>query len=163
MRQFGGEMVDYRSVMTPITPAPSSRAGAGAWSRKLRAFGVTSAKRQESFPELPAIGEVVPGFESEAWFGVFGPAKLPDDITNKLNAAIVAALNDPKMREQLQREGATPAARSPSRGLPTSCSSTTHRSSGSASPSLGLGCSNRCSGGWRRGAHSSSCLPRRAP
>ena len=81
---------------------------------KLRAFGVTSAKRQESFPELPAIGEVVPGFESEAWFGVFGPAKLPDDITNKLNAAIVAALNDPKMREQLQREGATPAARSPS-------------------------------------------------
>lgn len=80
---------------------------------KLRAYGVTSVKRQDSFPELPAIGEVVPGFASEAWFGLFGPAKLPDAVTNKLNAAVVAALNDPKLREQLQREGATPAARSP--------------------------------------------------
>jgi len=80
---------------------------------KLRAYGVTSAKRQDSFPELPAISEIVPGFASEAWFGLFGPAKLPNEITNKLNAAVVAALNDPKMREQLQREGATPAARSP--------------------------------------------------
>jgi tripartite-type tricarboxylate transporter receptor subunit TctC len=80
---------------------------------KLRAFGVTSAQRQPSFPDLPAIGEVVKGFESTAWFGVFGPAKLPPEITNKLNAAIVAALNDPKMREQLEREGAAPAPGSP--------------------------------------------------
>jgi tripartite-type tricarboxylate transporter receptor subunit TctC len=79
---------------------------------KLRAYGVTSAQRQPSFPDLPAIGEVVKGFESTAWFGVFGPAKLPADITNKLNAAIVAALNDPKMRERLENEGATPAASS---------------------------------------------------
>jgi tripartite-type tricarboxylate transporter receptor subunit TctC len=76
---------------------------------KLRAYGVTSAARQASFPDLPAIGEVVKGFESTAWFGVFGPAKLPAGITNKLNAAIVAALNDPEMRARLQSEGATPA------------------------------------------------------
>jgi tripartite-type tricarboxylate transporter receptor subunit TctC len=77
---------------------------------KLRAYGVTSAQRQLSFPDLPAIGEIVKGFESTAWFGVFGPAKLPPDITAKLNGAIVTALNDPKMREQLEKEGATPAA-----------------------------------------------------
>jgi tripartite-type tricarboxylate transporter receptor subunit TctC len=76
---------------------------------RLRAYGVTSAQRQTSFPDLPAIGEVVKGFESTAWFGVFGPAKLPADITNKLNAAIVAALADPEMRARLQSEGATPA------------------------------------------------------
>ena len=76
---------------------------------RLRAYGVTSAARQESFPDLPAIGEVVKGFESTAWFGVFGPAKLPADITDKLNAAIVAALDDPEMRARLQSEGATPA------------------------------------------------------
>jgi tripartite-type tricarboxylate transporter receptor subunit TctC len=76
---------------------------------KLRGFGVTSAQRQESFPDLPAIGEVVKGFESTAWFGVFGPAKLPADITDKLNAAIVAALNDAELRDRLQTEGATPA------------------------------------------------------
>jgi tripartite-type tricarboxylate transporter receptor subunit TctC len=74
---------------------------------------VTSAQRQPSFPDLPAIGEIVTGFESTAWFGVFGPAKLSAEITNKLNAAVVAALNNPKMSEQLQNEGAAPAARSP--------------------------------------------------
>jgi tripartite-type tricarboxylate transporter receptor subunit TctC len=79
----------------------------------LRAFGVTSAKRQPSFPDLPAIGEIVPGFESEAWFGVFGPAKLPRDIVDKLNTAILAALKDARMREQLMREGANPAAMTP--------------------------------------------------
>jgi tripartite-type tricarboxylate transporter receptor subunit TctC len=75
---------------------------------KLRAYGVTSAQRQPSFPDLPAIGEIVQGFESTAWFGVFGPANLPADITNKLNAAIVAAMTNPGMREQLQNEGAMP-------------------------------------------------------
>jgi len=80
---------------------------------KLRAYGVTSPGRQPAFPDVPAIGEAVPGFSSEAWFGVFGPARLPADITAKLNAAIVAALNDPGMREQLEREGAHPAALTP--------------------------------------------------
>jgi tripartite-type tricarboxylate transporter receptor subunit TctC len=79
----------------------------------LRAFGVTSAKRQPSFPDLPAIGEVVPGFESEAWFGVFGPAKLSGEIVTKLNHAILGALKDQRMREQLMREGANPAALTP--------------------------------------------------
>jgi tripartite-type tricarboxylate transporter receptor subunit TctC len=79
----------------------------------LRAFGVTSARRQPSFPDLPAIGEIVPGFESEAWFGVFGPAKLPAEIVDKLNHAIIAALKQPRMREQLTREGANPAALTP--------------------------------------------------
>ena len=79
----------------------------------LRAYGVTSAKRQPSLPDLPAIGETVPGFESEAWFGVFGPAKLPNAIVDKLNRAILGALKDPRMREQLMREGANPAAMTP--------------------------------------------------
>jgi tripartite-type tricarboxylate transporter receptor subunit TctC len=76
---------------------------------KLKAYGVTTAQRQSSFPELPAIGEIVKGFESTAWFGVFGPAHLPPDITGKLNAAMVAALTDPRMRTQLESEGAAPA------------------------------------------------------
>ena len=66
-----------------------------------------------SFPDLPAIGEIVPGFESEAWFGVFGPAKLPDEIVGKLNRAVVDALKDGRMRERLTREGANPAALTP--------------------------------------------------
>ena len=54
-----------------VTGAAQVRAG------KLRAYGVTSAQRQPSFPDLPAIGEIVQGFESTAWFGVFGPAGHP--------------------------------------------------------------------------------------
>ncbi len=79
----------------------------------VRAYGVTTAQRQPSFPDIPAIAEVVPGFESSAWFGVFGPAKLPQEITQKLNAVIVASLSDPVLRKRLETEGATPVGDSP--------------------------------------------------
>ena len=90
-----------------VTGTEQVRAG------KLRAYGVTSDKRQTTFPDLPAIGEVVPGFESTAWFGVFAPAKLPDAITEKLHGTIVAALKEPRLREQLKTEGATAVGNTP--------------------------------------------------
>lgn len=84
-----------------VTGAEQVRAG------KLRAYGVTSLQRQAFFPEVPTIGEVVVGFESSAWFGVFGPANLPGAVTERLNSVIVAALAEPKLRDQLKNEGAT--------------------------------------------------------
>jgi len=90
-----------------VTGAQQVRAG------NLRAYGVTSPQRQPAFPEVPAIAEAVPGFESNAWFGVFGPARLPSDITVKLNAEIVAGLADPEMQKRLKTEGATPIGDSP--------------------------------------------------
>jgi len=101
-----GGQVDMMFISV-VTGTAQVRAG------KLRAYGVTSAQRQQSFPDLPSIGEVVKGFESTAWFGVFGPAHLPADITGKLNAAIRAGLDDAKMRQQLESEGAAPAPDSP--------------------------------------------------
>src|SRR5690349_7002779 len=91
-----GGQVDLMFISL-VTGTAQVRAG------NLRAFGVTSAARQSSFPELPAIGEIVLGFESEAWFGVFGPAKLPDEIVGKLNAAVVDALKDPHARAAFTR------------------------------------------------------------
>jgi len=82
-------------------------------SGNLRAYGVTTAKRLPAFPDLPAIGEVVPGFESTAWFGVFGRAQLPKAVTDKLHGVIVAALTDPNLRERLQNEGAVPVGDTP--------------------------------------------------
>jgi len=101
-----GGQVDLMFISL-VTGTAQVRAG------NLRAYGVTSAARQPSFPDLPAIGEIVPGFESQAWFGVFGPAKLPEEIVGKLNRAVVNALEDTRMREPLLREGANPAPLTP--------------------------------------------------
>jgi len=95
-----GGQIDLMFISV-VTGAEQVRAG------KLRAYGVTSDKRQAMFTDLPAIGEVVPGFESTAWFGVFAPAGLPDAVTQKLHTTIVAALAEPRLREQLKTEGAT--------------------------------------------------------
>jgi tripartite-type tricarboxylate transporter receptor subunit TctC len=80
---------------------------------KLRAYGVTSAKRLPAFPDIPAISEVVPGFESNAWFGVFGPAKLPAEVTRVLNNAVAKAVNSPELKKRLELEGAVPVGNSP--------------------------------------------------
>ncbi|MGN6572411.1 MAG: Bug family tripartite tricarboxylate transporter substrate binding protein [Pseudolabrys sp.] len=90
-----------------VTGTQQVRAG------NLHAFGVTSPERQPSLPDVPAIAETVPGFESNAWFGVFGPAKLPPEVTKKLNQTIVAGLADPDMQNRLKTEGATPVGDSP--------------------------------------------------
>jgi tripartite-type tricarboxylate transporter receptor subunit TctC len=89
-----------------VTGSAQVRAG------KLKAFGVTSATRQPSFPDLPSIGEVVSGFESSAWFGVFAPVNLPAPIATKLNSVIAASLAGSRLKQQLQLEGATPVGNS---------------------------------------------------
>jgi tripartite-type tricarboxylate transporter receptor subunit TctC len=100
-----GGQVDVMFISL-VTGAAQVRAG------KLRGYGVTSAQRQPSFPDLPAIGEIVRGFESTAWFGVFAPAQLSPEVTGRLNAVIRGALDDPKLRAQFENEGATPAGMS---------------------------------------------------
>jgi tripartite-type tricarboxylate transporter receptor subunit TctC len=72
---------------------------------KARALGVSSAERSPLVPNLPAISEQLPGFVSLTWFGVLGPAGLPAPIVDKVNAAFSAALNNPKIREQLAGMG----------------------------------------------------------
>ena len=141
-----GGQVDMMFISL-VTGTEQVRAG------KLRAYGVTSAQRQPSFPDLPAIGEVVKGFESTAWFGVFGPKKLPPNITGKLNSAIVAALNDPKMRDQLEKEGAAPAAGSSADSQP-SCATTS---------SAGRRSSSSRARGLIRSQIGTDDLPRRTP
>jgi tripartite-type tricarboxylate transporter receptor subunit TctC len=89
-----------------IVGAPQIKSG------KLRAYGVTSAARLAQLPGVPAIAEAVPGFESSAWFGVFGPARLPAEVTSKLNEAMVKALSAPELKKRLEAEGATPVGSS---------------------------------------------------
>ena len=72
---------------------------------RLRALGVTTLKRSPLAPELPPIAEVLPGYESNTWFGLFGPKGLPADVVSKLNLAVNQTVADPEVREKLARLG----------------------------------------------------------
>jgi tripartite-type tricarboxylate transporter receptor subunit TctC len=80
---------------------------------KLKALGVTSAQRLPSLPDVPAIADTLPGFESSAWFGLFGPAKLPPDLLHTWSDAARAAVQSPDVRRRIEAEGATPVGNSP--------------------------------------------------
>lgn len=80
---------------------------------KLRALGVTTAKRLPAFPEVPAIAEALPGYESSAWFGLFGPARLPADTARRIGDAARQALQQPELQKRLETEGAIPVGNAP--------------------------------------------------
>ena len=80
---------------------------------KLRALAVTSLKRTALAPDLPAVSEVLPGFESVTWFGLYGPKALPADLTAKVNQAVNAALADADVKERFARLGAEPTGGTP--------------------------------------------------
>ena len=73
---------------------------------KIRAIGFVEAKRQQSVPEIPTIGESVPGYVMPAsWLGFFAPAGLPDAILQRLNGEIVKAVQSPDVRAKLETAG----------------------------------------------------------
>jgi tripartite-type tricarboxylate transporter receptor subunit TctC len=80
---------------------------------KLRALAVTGGTRSEALPNVPTIGEFVPGYEATGWQGLVAPKNTPMDIINKLNGEIRAALSDPNMNARLADLGATPFATTP--------------------------------------------------
>ncbi len=80
---------------------------------KLKALGVTSTKRLAAFPEVASIGETLPGFESSAWFGLFGPARMSPDLTKRIADAARAAVQSPEVKRRIESEGATPVGNNP--------------------------------------------------
>jgi tripartite-type tricarboxylate transporter receptor subunit TctC len=80
---------------------------------KVRALAVTTATRSDILPDIPTVGDFVPGYEASRWFGVGAPRNTPADIIDKLNKAINAGLADPKIRAQLAALGGTVLALSP--------------------------------------------------
>jgi tripartite-type tricarboxylate transporter receptor subunit TctC len=74
-------------------------------SGKLRALAVTTATRAQALPDLPTVGEFVPGFEASQWYGLGAPKDTPAAIVDKLNKEINAALADPKIKDRLSDLG----------------------------------------------------------
>ncbi len=79
--------------------APHVRAG------RVRGLAVTSARRSKVFPDLPTVGETVPGYEVDAWSGVIAPAGLARAVLDKLNGAVNAALEAPEVRARFEQIG----------------------------------------------------------
>ena len=79
----------------------------------VRALGVTSAQRSPALPDVPAVGEVVPGYEASAWFGMAVPKGTPRPIIDRINREVNAALADPTMKAKLADLGGVPIPGTP--------------------------------------------------
>jgi tripartite-type tricarboxylate transporter receptor subunit TctC len=105
--------VNYRGIGPALTDLMAGRLEAVFTSlasvvgyvndNKLRALGVTTAKRAEIFPDVPALGEYVKGYEAAGWVGLGAPAKTPPEIIAVLHAQVNAALADPGFQAQLAK------------------------------------------------------------
>ncbi|HVT30680.1 MAG TPA: tripartite tricarboxylate transporter substrate binding protein [Lacipirellulaceae bacterium] len=98
-------------VQVFFAPVPSSiqyiRAG------KLRALAVTTATRSDALPEIPTVGEFLPGYEASGWYGVAAPKNTPTEIVDKLNTEINAVPADPSMVTRLSDPGGNALPSSP--------------------------------------------------
>jgi len=74
-------------------------------SGQLRVIAVTSSTRTPNLPDVPTVAETIPGYEFYSWYGLWGPAKLPDDIRAKLNVEVNKALAAPDMRDKFTGQG----------------------------------------------------------
>jgi len=92
---------------TTISAAPHIKAG------KLRAVAITSAKRQSGMPDIPTIGETLPGYRAEAFQGMVVPAGVPQAIVNKLSAEVARIVRLPDVAERFQLDGAEPVGSTP--------------------------------------------------
>jgi tripartite-type tricarboxylate transporter receptor subunit TctC len=82
-------------------------------SGKLRALGVTSARRSQALPDIPSVSDFVPGYEASQWYGIGVPKNTLSEIIDKLNKEINAGLADSKMKARLADLGGTPLVGSP--------------------------------------------------
>ena len=96
---LGGQV----QVMFPTTVASIEYIRAG----RLRALAVTTATRSDALPDIPTVGEFVPGYEASNWYGVGAPKATPAEIVEKLNKEINAGLADPKIKARLADLGGT--------------------------------------------------------
>ena len=80
---------------------------------RVRALGVTASKRVDSIPDVPTIGETVPGYEATVWYGIAAPKGTPPEIVEKLNQAVNVVLANPKLQIRLAELGGEPMPMTP--------------------------------------------------
>ncbi|GAA4341392.1 tripartite tricarboxylate transporter substrate binding protein [Pigmentiphaga soli] len=102
---LGGEV---QVIFAPLIEVlPHIQAG------KLKPLGVTTRNRSSLLPDVPAIGEVLPGYEVALWNAIMAPAGTPKDIVDKLDKAILKVLADPDVKKKLAEQGSDPSGKTP--------------------------------------------------
>jgi tripartite-type tricarboxylate transporter receptor subunit TctC len=106
-------VADVVAGNVPLMFAAVGNARALVQAGKLRALGVTSTTRLPVLPDVPAIAEVLPGFESSAWFGLFGPARMAPELVKRVSDAARAAVATEAMKKRVEADGGTPVGNAP--------------------------------------------------
>jgi tripartite-type tricarboxylate transporter receptor subunit TctC len=94
-------------ISSPLAMIPQIKAG------KIRGMAVTTAQRSPVLPDLPAIGELVPGYAVSSWFGMLAPAGTPRDIVSRLNQSLARIVKQPDVQARLRADGVEPAHTTP--------------------------------------------------
>jgi tripartite-type tricarboxylate transporter receptor subunit TctC len=101
-------MTDLLGGQIPIAFGPIAQIIEDVRAGKLIAIGVTTPTRSDAAPQIPAIAEFVPGYAASGWYGICAPTGTPDDIIEKLNAAITTCVTDPSLKSRLLNLGVEP-------------------------------------------------------
>lgn len=109
----GPAMPDLMAGQVQLSFVTYTAAGPHIKTGRLRALGVTTAKRSPTLPDLPAIGETVEGYDSAVWYGFAAPAGTPADIVSKLNTEVLRVLAAPDFRNRITLEAVAPIGTTP--------------------------------------------------
>jgi tripartite-type tricarboxylate transporter receptor subunit TctC len=106
-------LVDLMAGQVQVTFDPIASSIGYIMAGKLRPLAVTSATRSVALPDIPTVGDSVPGYEASGWQGICAPKNTPSEIIERLNNATNAALADPKMKARIADLGGIPLPMTP--------------------------------------------------
>ena len=109
----GNYIPDLLSGQTQVLFGPIPQTIGNLRAGQLRALAVTTAKRIEALPDVPPIGDFLPGYDAVGWYGLAAPSKTPPEIVDRLNQEINAALANPEFKAKLANLGVEPMIATP--------------------------------------------------
>jgi tripartite-type tricarboxylate transporter receptor subunit TctC len=104
----GNYMTDLVGGQIPLAFSPMAQVIEFVRDGRLRAIAVTTESRSDALPDVPAIGEFVPGYVASGWYGIVAPTGTPAEIVDKLSTTILAGITDPQVKARLAALGVEP-------------------------------------------------------
>jgi tripartite-type tricarboxylate transporter receptor subunit TctC len=112
-KSAGPALVDLLAGQIQMFFGSGPSTGGHIRAGRLRGLAVTTAQRSPTMPELPAIGEVLPGYAADFWFGMWAPSGTPREVVSRLNEALVRILKQPEVLERLRTDSLEPVGSTP--------------------------------------------------